>query len=354
MESQIRQTELFITNACNLNCEYCINAKRKPAKDELSIEGWKRGIDNLERIGIKLVILIGGEPTLKKGIDELIRYINQKPEIDYAVSTNAVIKEQILQKLLDAGLKNVIVSVDGIYENLSEIKKQEKCGPSQFKSYHGVKLLKRLKKLGIKELMANYTVTKSNLHKTIETYHYLAKIGVWVNLCPYQWRKYQKWDKYSEKNNQSQEFPESFTENDREELQKVVDELIKIKKKPNNKIANSLAYLENFTDFAIIQNNKCSKPTVLGVIATGGIMYCPGQRTSFINKYNIADFTPDKFKQWLKEWKEEPTGSACPGCTFSFRDRINDFEEFGSDEAKKYPNIWHEYKIKLSRGEKYE
>ncbi|TSC53973.1 MAG: putative Fe-S oxidoreductase [Microgenomates group bacterium LiPW_16] len=186
--SEIDEAEIEITMRCNLNCEGCYKWDPRHVGEELSIDKWKKAIDNLENCGIKLVNLIGGEPTVVPRIEELISYINSKSGIDYILSTNGVITEAILQRLLRVGLKNVIVSVDGIFKE-TEIK-EKKYEDRIYKSIVGLKLLRKLKKEGVKKLSANFTVMRKNIDQILPTYEMLASEGFLFNLIPLQFLKY--------------------------------------------------------------------------------------------------------------------------------------------------------------------
>lgn len=62
---------LEITTACNLRCKHCyLNRKVKNLNTEL----WFKIMDILEEIGIKKVVLLGGEPTLREDFYEILQY----------------------------------------------------------------------------------------------------------------------------------------------------------------------------------------------------------------------------------------------------------------------------------------
>lgn len=335
--SKINEAEIEITMRCNLNCEGCYKWDSRHIGRELSIDEWEKVIDNLKTCGIKLVNLIGGEPTVVPKIDELISYINSKPGIDYIFSTNGVIAEPILKKLLKAGLKNVIVSVDGIFKE-TEIK-EKKYEDRIYKSIVGLKLLRQLKKEGVKELSANFTVMRGNINQILPTYEILAREGFWFNLIPFQFLKY----------GLLEEYPIRLVEADRPKLTGVLKRLMEIKKKPGNKIVNSIAFLRNFADFAIKQNFKCRQLRLLGITRNGKITYCVGQDGEIgeSQEFNALELTPEKLQDLFRKWSKDIIGNACPGCTFTCRDRTNDFDYLEKPGDEKYRNYWFYYKQKI-------
>jgi MoaA/NifB/PqqE/SkfB family radical SAM enzyme len=65
-----------ITQRCNLRCKHC-TWSNKITKD-LPLAEWKEIIDNLYEKGVTTIALEGGEPTLYKGIREIVEYIKSK------------------------------------------------------------------------------------------------------------------------------------------------------------------------------------------------------------------------------------------------------------------------------------
>ena len=70
---------LQVTKYCNLNCPYCF-ADLETLKDlkELSTQETLETIDELYKYGCRHIILMGGEPLIRRDIGEIIRYIKSK------------------------------------------------------------------------------------------------------------------------------------------------------------------------------------------------------------------------------------------------------------------------------------
>ena len=341
----ITHAEIFPTMYCNLRCPYCIVPARKIIKDEQPIEKWIEYVDKLENIGVRFVLIMGGEPTVKKGIVELIAHLSQKKTMDYGLSTNGVISKKKLEGLIEAGLRNVIVSVDEIVTKPSKL---QDCGSIKYKSYHALRLMERLRELGIENRVANFTINADNLDKVLSVYQHLSQRDIIMNLCVMQWLKYVKGknpggDTYEiDQKEIEKRFPGRLTEKHRPILKGIIDELIKIeleniKKGKGRTLANSYQYLKNLSTIGIDQKPRCNTPATIAVGYTGQIGYCPGQRGETWNKFHMDNFDLEQCRQYLEFWGEDALGSACPGCTFSFRDRTNDFDYLGK---QKFRNIW--------------
>jgi cyclic pyranopterin phosphate synthase len=71
--------------------------------------------------GITKIRLTGGEPLLRAGLDEFIKMIhNYAPDIDLAITTNAFLLEDVAQRLKDAGLKRLNISLDSLIPEVAQ------------------------------------------------------------------------------------------------------------------------------------------------------------------------------------------------------------------------------------------
>ena len=112
-----------VTERCNFRCQYCMPEKPfswVPKEELLSYEDLfefiKVGIDE----GINKVRITGGEPLLREGLDGFIKMIAEyKNDIDLALTTNGFLLEQTAQKLKDAGLKRINISLDSLKEDVA-------------------------------------------------------------------------------------------------------------------------------------------------------------------------------------------------------------------------------------------
>ncbi len=65
--------------------------------------------------GVTKVRLTGGEPLLRHGLENFVKMIaDYSPTLDLALTTNAFLLEDAAQKLKDAGLKRINVSLDSL------------------------------------------------------------------------------------------------------------------------------------------------------------------------------------------------------------------------------------------------
>ena len=112
---------LAITNACNMNCKYCsVKNVHSKIKNGLSTEEYKKIIDKLVNIGTFQIGLTGGEPTTRKDLVELVRYVASK-NVACNLTTNGFnVSEELVIKLKEAGLTQVQISLDSYKKEVHE------------------------------------------------------------------------------------------------------------------------------------------------------------------------------------------------------------------------------------------
>ncbi len=105
-----------VTERCNFRCQYCMPEKPfswVPKENLLSYEDLFKFIKVSIDEGITKVRITGGEPLLREGLDNFIKMVyDYKNDIDLALTTNGFLLPKIAQKLKDAGLKRINVSLD--------------------------------------------------------------------------------------------------------------------------------------------------------------------------------------------------------------------------------------------------
>jgi len=105
------------TRRCNLNCKHCYSAStNKSDPNELSDDEGRALIDDLAAFKCPVLLFSGGEPLMRPGVSELISRA-RAAGLRAVVSTNGtLIDPPTAEKLAEAGLSYVGVSLDGLKE----------------------------------------------------------------------------------------------------------------------------------------------------------------------------------------------------------------------------------------------
>ncbi len=153
-----------LTNRCNLRCRMCEIAKDATSEDaELSTEKVKEIILQIKDMGIKHIIFSGGEPLLRKDLVEIIRFARQAGIEMADLITNATLfDEGMAEKLVEAGLTHIGISIDGLSPTSSRIR-----GPGVFeKVVENINSLNRYKDshgLNLPSIGINFTIMGENI-----------------------------------------------------------------------------------------------------------------------------------------------------------------------------------------------
>ena len=108
-------TELIIDICyeCNSSCNYCQWSKNNYSKfKEIHLHDLLIPPESLRVLNIDRIVLSGGEPTLSKYIQEVVKYYNQL-ELPIRIISNGILLNQNKIKLLsNMGIKEIVFSVD--------------------------------------------------------------------------------------------------------------------------------------------------------------------------------------------------------------------------------------------------
>jgi GTP 3',8-cyclase len=117
----LRDLRISVTDRCNFRCVYCMpkevfgrDYQFLQRKELLSFEE----IEQLARIfaglGVEKIRLTGGEPLVRKDVEQLVARLASIGDLDLALTTNGSLLAHKAAALAEAGLKRVTVSLDSL------------------------------------------------------------------------------------------------------------------------------------------------------------------------------------------------------------------------------------------------
>lgn len=109
-------TQMVIVRRCNLSCGYCSEFdKTSEPVPYATLEAQLRKLKSLGTFGISLT---GGEPTLHPDLPRLVRRCRELRFFRTGMITNGFfLKPELIEKLNDAGLQEMQISIDGVRGN---------------------------------------------------------------------------------------------------------------------------------------------------------------------------------------------------------------------------------------------
>ena len=114
-QRSIHYLRLSVTDLCNLRCRYCMpdGVEKLEREAVLTYEEFLRLAALFAQCGIDTVRVTGGEPLVRKGVDQLVAGLKAIPGIrKVTMTTNGILLAQQLPALQKAGLDSVNISLD--------------------------------------------------------------------------------------------------------------------------------------------------------------------------------------------------------------------------------------------------
>ena len=113
----ITYVRMSVTDRCDLRCRYCMAEKMTflPRKDVLSLEEIVELADIFIARGVTRIRLTGGEPLVRKGVDQLLPALGERIGRgldELTMTTNGTQLERYAPMLSDAGIRRINVSLD--------------------------------------------------------------------------------------------------------------------------------------------------------------------------------------------------------------------------------------------------
>ena len=114
---QITDLRISVTDRCNFRCVYCRSADPENYREHGEILSWPE-LQRLARIfvslGIRKVRITGGEPLVREGVEDFLRYLRHIGVQDLSMTTNGHLLAERCQSLAAAGLQRINISLDSL------------------------------------------------------------------------------------------------------------------------------------------------------------------------------------------------------------------------------------------------
>ena len=147
-----------LSHRCPLQCPYCSNPlELERSSKELDTATWLRILDEAAEMGMHQVHLSGGEPTVRKDLEDLVQHADEVGLYSNLITSGVLLDEARLAKLADLGLEHVQVSFQD-----TESSNADRIGG--FKGGHAKKIevARLIRKIGL-PLTVNAVVHRQNI-----------------------------------------------------------------------------------------------------------------------------------------------------------------------------------------------
>ncbi|MFH0986258.1 MAG: radical SAM protein [Candidatus Omnitrophota bacterium] len=163
-----------ITEHCNLKCAHCADRTFQTTESELSTSEVCACFDSLLSLGkerLPYIALNGGEPFLKKGLDEVISFL-EGHSFPWGIITNGTCEAPaVMQKITSSRhLRMFRVSLDGLEKNHNALRGSPDCFEKT------IAFIKQTRESNLKIRLV-FTVTALNIDDILPTARLAARLG---------------------------------------------------------------------------------------------------------------------------------------------------------------------------------
>lgn len=107
--------DLHLTSRCNLACGFCnVDANAPGARGRLPLARLRMLLDEAVTMGLRELLLTGGEPTLSPQLEDLVRHATGLGMRTCLVTNGTTMDRARLEALWEAGLRSITVSIDAL------------------------------------------------------------------------------------------------------------------------------------------------------------------------------------------------------------------------------------------------
>lgn len=314
MKVNLKSINLLVTPYCNLKCKMCEYTEGTKNVNAMSTEELKDVISQARELGLERLELSGGEPMMKKDIYDIISYSKSIGVKRIVMMTNGVlIGKEEAQKLVEAGLGDVVFSLEGHKELNDKIR-----GKGSFdKTVEAIKNLQNYDSINC--VRVNITLNKLNYSSTLDFIKYLVEdLNIKsISINPYNPFMFGPENKYVESL--------KVTDDDMDKVQEALEKIIAYVKSKDIDFSHE-NYLRKFIDFfkgeKLLPLYGCDAPlNSCAIDITGGVHACWGDKEL---SGNIRETSLKKIvsnKHYL-EFCQDALDKKCEGCLNTCYDRI--------------------------------
>jgi len=161
----------LVTQACNLDCHYCSLGKASVSKN-FPKDFFYKIVEELGSLGVKSLLLSGGEPLLRSDLLDMISFASQRLKV--SLSTNGtLICENEAHKLKEADVSEIAISLDGVSARTHDGLR----GKGNFQ--RTLKGIDSLKREGLGErINLHFCLSNRNIEEAIDLPEFAEDLGI--------------------------------------------------------------------------------------------------------------------------------------------------------------------------------
>jgi MoaA/NifB/PqqE/SkfB family radical SAM enzyme len=252
-----------VTMRCNARCGFCDYWKTDASQRDEELKSYA---DAARFFNPMLVTFTGGEPTLRRDLEELVAEVDRAISLKYVtlITHGAMLTPERARSLWDAGINQFNISLDYLDE------RHDAARGIPGLSARILAAIPAMRERGIDNIRFNTVIKNDNLDQILPLVRYAESVGVGVNFSV-----------YTDAKNGNRDYLVDGRTIDR--LDDVVRELLAFKRRRRGVITNSDYYLEQIPRYV---RGELREPCQSGIrtihiAPTGHVKRCPDFPTDF-------------------------------------------------------------------------
>ncbi|MFZ5811854.1 MAG: radical SAM protein [Thermodesulfobacteriota bacterium] len=172
--------QYYITARCNHYCEQCNIVYAQADAPEMNIRQIRAMAENLAEIGVCIVLLIGGEPFVRRDLPEIIKAFVDNG-IHVRMQTNGLASRAAMRACIEAGGHDISISLDSLDTSTQDTINGM---PHSFeRTLKAVAMVSELFPQGGQGFFGTVLMPR-NLEHLAAVVEFATRIGWWVSLVP--------------------------------------------------------------------------------------------------------------------------------------------------------------------------
>jgi MoaA/NifB/PqqE/SkfB family radical SAM enzyme len=252
-----------VTMRCNARCGFCDYWKTDPAEKERELASFA---DAARRFNPMMVCFTGGEPLLRRDLEDLVRAVNEAISLKYItlITHGAMLTPERAMSLWDAGINQFSISLDYLDG------RHDRARGIPGLASRILATVPRMREQGIDNIRFNTVIKNDNIDHVMTIVRRAESLGVGVNLSVYT----------AAKNGNDAHV---LQEKHHAAIDQLVAELLAFKRRNRRVITNSDYYLRQIPRYV---RGKMTEPCRSGIRTihvdpTGHVKRCPDFPTDF-------------------------------------------------------------------------
>ena len=287
----------MLTRKCPYNCSYCL-IKRKKSVD-LPASYW---IDVGLNLGKDIHFnFYGGEPQVYGDLSSLVSQLNGH-NFNYSFNSACPSPAKLEKFARVNNLRNWTPSIDTLYDS---------------RSLNGLETLKRLRKVGVPDLMAEIVVFPKMVSEAQKVVDFLIRENFWLSITFLSWGKSSNYDSFPRAK-------PNWSATDKKQISQLRRSIIDYPKLHGN--LKSYLELWDCDEFLYQQLKPCNGSIVcFNPDSDGQMRLCRDIKGNLVTKWNALEASKNIsafFCDWIKDYE-----SQCLGCSWACPFFAKDLQE---------------------------